>query len=135
MEYTDEIVKALLQGGLTSLASVYYVLNTSNENIYIRIPMLNRTLPVWAVAGALGTISSFASDGMHKFIKKEIPINAKAQDEASLVLGALMSGGLFAGALYLTNPSALQEYGLINALAVGGGSELASSFITNMIYE
>ena len=53
MMYMDETIKALLQGGLTSLASVYYVLNTSSENMYIRIPLLNRTLPVWAVAGVL----------------------------------------------------------------------------------
>ena len=131
----DEIVKALLQGGLTSLASVYYVLNTSNENMYIRISLLNRTLPVWAVAGALGSVSSLASDGLHKFVKKEVPINSKAQDEASMVLGALLSGGLFAGALYLTNASALQEYGMINAIGVGAGSEIASSFITNMLYD
>ena len=103
MEYAESGVKALLQGGMTSLASVYYVLNTSSENMFIRIPMLDRTLPAWAVAGVLGGVSSLASDGLHQFIKKEVPINAKASDEASLVLGALLSGGFFAGTLYLAN--------------------------------
>ena len=75
-----------------------------------------------AVAGA---VASLASDYIHTFVKNEIPLRQKAADEASLIIGGLVSAGTFSAALYCD--------GLSSAVIVSVGAELASSFLINMM--
>ena len=82
-----------------------------------------------------GAISSANSDVIHTYIKKELPISAKTQEQSRVILGALLGGSIMTLGLYLTNGDAIKKYGLFNALLVGGASDILASFGTNMIFE
>ena len=135
MEYSDNIVKAVIQGILTSTVSCYWVLNKGSRSLYVNLPLIRKPIPISVFMAVLGAISSVGSDLVHTFIKKEVPISAKTQEQSSMILGALLGGGVMTLGLYLTNGDAIKEYGLLNALLVGGASDIASSFATNMIFE
>ena len=135
MEYTDNIVKAVIQGILTSTVSVYWVLNKGSRSLYVNLPLIKRPIPISVFMGVLGAIASAGSDGIHTFIKKELPISAKTQEQSSMILGALLGGSIMTLGLYLTNGDAIKEYGLFNALLVGGASDILASWGTNMIFE
>lgn len=135
MEYSDNIVKAVIQGILTSTVSCYWVLNKGSRSLYVNLPLIRKPIPISVFMGVLGAISSVGSDLVHTLIKKEVPISAKTQEQSSMILGALLGGGVMTLGLYLTNGDSIREYGLINALLVGGASDIASSFATNMIFE
>lgn len=135
MEYTDNIVKAVIQGILTSTVSCYWVLNKGSRKLYVTLPLIKRPIPISVFMAVLGAISSVGSDLIHTYVKKEMPISAKTQEQSSMILGALLGGGVFTLGLYLTNGDAIKEYGLFNSLLVGGASDIASSFGTNMIFQ
>ena len=135
MEYTDNIVKAVIQGILTSTVSVYWVLNKGSRRLFVTLPLIKKPIPIAVFMGALGAISSVGSDLLHTYVKKELPISAKTQEQSSMILGALLGGSVFTLGLYLTNGDAIREYGLLNSLLVGGASDIAASFGTNMLFE
>ena len=134
MDYKDLLTKAGLQGGLVSLASCYYIFRgTSIRNL--RITTLGSKAPLWLATFGLGSVGSLASDGLHQLVKDEVPVGSKSADQASLIIGSLVSAGVLTAGLYLLNKNALKEYGLWNAVMVGGLSELGASFGTNLIYQ
>lgn len=134
MYYKDLFTKAGIQGGLVSLASCYYIFRgTGIRNL--KVASMNSKMPMWLATFGLGAVGSLASDGIHQLVKDEIPIGSKAQDEASLIIGSLVSAGVLTAGLYLINKRALSEYGLWNSVLVGGLSEIGSSFGTNLIYQ
>lgn len=123
--------KALIHGATSSAGTVFLV----GMNTYARLPYFGQgvSAPLWAVAFAGGVIASLASDAVHNYVKDEIHIKQKAQDEASLFLGAVLSGLFFYGSFYITGPDLANDIGYVKSFAVGAGSEIAASFIANMI--
>lgn len=135
MEYSDNLVKAVIQGILTSTATTYWVLNRGQRSLYINLPLVNQTIPVYVFTGILGSLSSMGSDLLHTFIRNEVPVSSKTQEQGSMILGALLGGAIFSAGLYLTNKQAINEYGLWNAMLIGGASDVIASFGSNLIYE
>ena len=85
------------------------------------------------VAFAGGALASLASDAVHSFVKDEIHLKQKAQDEASLFLGTVLSGLFYYGSFYLTGPDLASQLGYFKCFAVGAGSEIAASFLANVL--
>ena len=134
-QYSDNLVKAVVQGVVTSTATCFWVLNRGSERMYIRLPLVNQIVPAYVFAGVLGSLSSVGSDLLHTFIKKEIPISAKTQEQGSMILGALLGGSIFTAGMYLLDRNTIREYGLWNAMLVGGASDIIASFGTNLMFE
>ena len=86
-------------------------------------PMTNITMPLYALIFLGGVASSLLTDGMHLFMKEEIPISRKANVLAGLAINAVV----FAGLLEVTSPGIAFDFGRMTALAVGAASEFASA--------
>ena len=93
--------KAAIGGCITSAASV--ITTGVKWKVPVPIPFTNtpQLLPLWAIAGISGVAASVLNDGAHYLIRNEIPISKKAQDDASLYLGALIGGFTYLGAIYM----------------------------------
>lgn len=116
------IPKALAQGGLTACGSAYLLPGAN-----VRLPYFSTSLPLWGVSLGIGIAGSILSDAAHSFIVKDTHFSKKHKDEAALFLGAVLSGGLFVGGLYLTNHLLPGEYGLARSFAVGAAAELTAA--------
>ena len=86
-------------------------------------PMTNMTMPLYALTFLGGVFASFATDGLHLFMKDEIPISKKANDRSSVVAGLAINAVIFTGLLEITSPGIAEDFGRFSALAVGAGSE------------
>ena len=132
MLFNDDLVwlpKALVHGAVSSAATVYLTGAST-----ARIDTLDGIMvPFWAVSFAGGVISSLASDAIHTIVKDEIHLKQKAEDEASLFLGALLSGLIYYGSFYLTGPDIANDIGYVKGIAIGAASEIAASFLGNML--
>lgn len=116
------IPKALAQGGLTACGSAYLI-----PGAQVRLPYLGTSLPLWGLSLGVGIAGSILADAAHSFVVKDTHFSKKHKDEASLFLGAMLSGGLFVGGLYLANHMLPGEYGLAKAFAVGAAAELTAA--------
>ena len=123
--------KAVVQGGLTALGACAIV----GKRTWARLPIVDSAVPVWALSIGLGICGSLVADGTHNFVRGQVHLSRKYRDEASMVVGALMSAGLYTGGLYLCNPQLPFEYGMWNAMAVGGGAEIASAISVGALNE
>ena len=121
--------KSLITGAICSATSVAVL----GRGGVVTIPMMNRTAPLWLVAYGLGALGSVGADIGHILVKKEIHVSKKAQDEASLLLGAVASAFLYKEGMRLVNPALPGEFGSNLALAIGASSELAGAFVSNMM--
>ena len=90
-------------------------------------PMTNITMPLYALIFLGGVASSLLTDGMHLFMKEEIPISRKANDRTSVLAGLAINAVVFAGLLEVTSPGIAFDFGRMTALAVGAASEFASA--------
>lgn len=120
------VEKAALQGALTGGGS--YLLH-GQSNIVTPLG----EFPLWMTTSLIGASSSFVNDLLHRYVFSEIPINKKARHDVSFILGAVTSGLLYNQALGLVNPDLPKEFGYYQGLAVGGGSEVLSGLLLDMI--
>ena len=125
------IPKALIHGGCSSAGTVFLC----GTGLRSWIPMLGNgvSVPLWAIAFVSGAAAGSVSDAIHIFVKDEIHIKQKAQDEAAMFLGALVSGLLYYGTVYAVNSGLAGDIGYVKSFAVGAGAELAASFLSNML--
>ena len=123
------LIKSGVHGALSALGTVYLF----GSRTHFMLPVLNRASPLWVLGGVSGAISSLASDYIHAFVKNEIPLKEKAQDEASLVISAGVSAATFLLALYCVDRRMVTDFGMTSAIAVAVGAELGSSFLINML--
>ena len=122
------LMKAGIHSGLSALGTMYLFGQARFELPFTRMPT-----PLWVLGAGAGLIASLASDYVHEFVKEEIPLKQKAQDEASLLIGSAISAGSFLLALHLVDSRMIHDYGLVSAVGVSVGSELASSFLVNAL--
>ena len=126
-QYLHPIEKSLINAGITGLVTcMYYGYYQRAQVPYIGPAKL------CYVAGAVGGITSIANDLMHTFVKEEVPIRKKAEDQASVVLGAGVGAVMYNYTMCLVNPSLCEDTGIITNSIIGGGSEIASSFLYNL---
>ena len=122
------VEKALIQGAITSCATgLYYGMNA-----LANVPYVGNTKLAY-VAFAVGGVTSLANDAVHKLVKDEVHIAKKAEDQASVVLGAGVGAIMYHFALCAINPALGRDTGLAMNAAIGGGSEIAGSFVYNLI--
>ena len=120
--------KALIQGAVTGCATgLYYGINA-----LANVPYIGNCKLAY-VAFAVGGITSLANDAVHKFVKDEVHIAKKAEDQASMVLGAGIGAVMYHFALSAINPSLARDTGMYMNAAIGGGSEVAGSFLYNLV--
>ena len=120
--------KALIQGAITSCATgLYYGMNA-----LARIPYCGDCKLVY-VAFGVGTVTSLVNDYVHKFVKDEIHIKKKAEDQASMMLGAGIGAVAYHISLSVLNPALARDTGMYMNGAIGAGSEIAGAFVYNLI--
>ena len=90
-------------------------------------PFMNMTMPLYIVTFLGGCIASLATDGLHTFLKEEVPISKKANDRSSVIAGLAINAIIFAGLLELYDGTTARDFGRISALLIGAGSEFASA--------
>ena len=120
--------KAAIQGAITSAASCLYY----GTNALARIPYF-KDVRLCYVAFGVGAVTSLVNDYVHKFVKDEIHIKNKAQDQASLMLGAGLGAVMYHISLSVLNPALARDTGMYMNGAIGAGSELSGSFVYNLI--
>ena len=127
------IQKAALSGAITAAASM--VTTGMEWQVPAVIPFTNQgqLLPLWCVAAVSGVMGSFLNDGAHWLIRHEIPITKKAQDDASLYLGALIGGATYMGAVYMLNPYLVRDVGATTLVLTGILAETTSNFVADML--
>ena len=121
--FMETVEKAGINGILTSAATVA-IFGTKAKVIP---PILNMTMPLYAYLFLGGVASSFITDGLHTFMKEEIPVSKKANDRISVITGLLVNGVVFAGLLECVDSSIATDFGRLTAVAIGAGSEFASA--------
>ena len=92
-----------------------------------------QTCPLYVFAGLSGAIASLVNDGVHYLVKNEVHIDKKAQDDASLYLGAIVGAVSYWGVVYALNPYLARDIGTWTLLATGAGAESASNFLFDMM--
>ena len=133
------VLHAISKAGLTGVVSAVSTRLMFGANKGLPINFLgnykmNGRVPLWAVSLVLGAVASVGSDLFHGQVLSHVPLKRKFRDQASLVIGAVMTGGMLSAAMYVANPNLLQEVGLFKTMIVGGGSEVAGSFINDIIF-
>lgn len=120
--------KALIQGAITSCATGLYY----GTGAVARIPYIGDTRLLY-VAFGVGGITSLVNDYVHKFVKDEVHIKKKAEDQASMLLGAGIGAVAYHISLSVLNPALARDTGMYMNGAIGAGSEIGGSFIYNLI--
>ena len=120
--FMEAVEKAGINGLLTGGASAY-LFGVSSR---ISSPF-SQSMPFPIFAGLVGAGGSLIGDGIHIMMKDSIPISKKANDRASSITSAIVSGMAFGGLLYAYDPAVLNDFGMLSAFAVGAGSEFAGS--------
>ena len=121
--FLETIEKAGINGIVAGAASVALF----GSRATVVAPMTNMTMPLYALLFLGGVTSSFVADGVHIFMKEEIPISKKANDRTSLVTGLGINAVVLAGLLYCADQSIANDFGKLNALGVGALSEFVGS--------
>ena len=119
----EAVEKAGINGIITGAAAAG-IFGTQAKVI---APMMNTTMPLYALVFLGGAASSLVTDALHVFTKDEIPISKKANDRTSAVIGLVVNGVVFAGLLELADPTIAADFGRLTAVAVGAASEFAAA--------
>ena len=124
----EPIEKSAIQGAVTAIATGAYFGMRQKATIPI-IGITNLTY----VAFGVGAAASIVNDLIHKFVFEEIHISEKAQDQASMVLAAGLGAVVYNYSMCLVNPNLCRDTGILTNSIIGGGSEIAGSFLYNLI--
>ena len=122
------VEKAAIQAVITgSVTGLYYGMNAM-----ARVPYVGDTKLMY-IATAVGGFTSLINDLIHKFVKEEVHIAKKAEDQASLVIGAGVGAAIYHLSLTAINPSLAGDTGLGMNACIGAGSEIGGSFVYNLV--
>ena len=127
--YLNVLEKAAISSAITGVASML----TTGAKLKTPIVFLRGNCPLFVFTGLAGAITSVLNDGIHYLIKNEVHISKKAQDEASLYLGALAGAGVYYLVIYAVNPYLARDMGYKTLLATGAVAEIGSSFTYDLI--
>lgn len=121
--FMETIEKAGINGVITGACSVA-LFGTSAKVVP---PFTQMTMPLYAYIFLGGVASSLITDGLHMFMKDEIPISKKANDRTSVIAGLAINAIVFAGLLECVDSGVAGDFGRMTALAVGAASEWAAA--------
>lgn len=128
-QYLNILEKAAISSIITGAASMI----TTGAKFRVPCVFMKGSCPLFVFTGLAGATTSVLNDGIHYLIKNEVHISKKAQDEASLYLGALAGAGVYYGVMYLVNPLLVRDMGYKTILATGAVAEIGSSMTYNLI--
>ena len=98
--YMYTLEKAAIQGAVTGAATcLYYGMNALG-----RVPYFGDVKLCYIAAG-VGAGTSLINDVIHNFVKEEVHISKKAEDEASMVIGAGAGAAIYHLSLSALNPN------------------------------
>ena len=120
--FMEAVEKAGINGLLTGGASAYLFGYDSSIN-----SPFGQSMPFPIFAGLVGAGGSLVGDGIHLMMKDSIPVSKKANDRASTITSAIVSGMAFGGLLYAYDSAVLDDFGFLQAFAVGSLSEVGGS--------
>ena len=126
--FMSAVEKSIIQGLTTGLATGCYY----GTGALAQVPVLGQTKLIY-VAAVVGGAASLLNDAVHNFVKEEIHISKKAEDETSMVLGAGIGAIMYNFSLSAINPTLARDTGIWLNSAIGAGSELAGSFVYNLV--
>jgi hypothetical protein len=121
--FLETVEKAGINGVIAGVASVALF----GSRATVIAPMTSMTMPLYCLIFLGGAASSLVADGVHMFMKDEIPVSKKANDRTSLVAGLAINAIVFAGLLQFSDNNIAADFGRMNALAVGAASEFFGS--------
>ena len=127
--FTDSIEKGALQAAATGVLTFA----VASKTPYVVMPIVNMVVPVWVFGATTGFAASLLNDVVHSYVKENIHLREKAQDEASMLIGAIVGAGTFLGVLGLMNTNYISELGLWSTLSIGSAGDLIGSFLYNQI--
>ena len=124
--FMEAVEKAGINGIVTAAASAAVF----GTQAYVIAPFTSMTMPLYALIFIGGVASSFITDGLHIFMKEEIPISKKANDRTSVITAMAVNAVVLAGLLQVSAPGVAQDFGRMMAIGLGAGSEFvgASSY-------
>ena len=93
----------------------------SLKNFYI----MGKEFPLPVVAGAAVGLSSVIAETAHNYIYPKIPVNEKLEQPISAIIAAGLNAASLAGVMYLLNPNAVSQLGLVKIAAFGAGVDVA----------
>ena len=129
--FMEAVEKAGINGIAVGGATAYLFGSKSTvANIFGRGKM---SFPL--LAGIVGATGSLIGDATHLTVQEAIPVSQKFNDQASVVSGLAINGGLFAGLLYLYQPAILNDMGFIQAFCIGAGAEVGASALYTYLKE
>ena len=129
--FMEAIEKAGINGILAGGATAYlFGTKSTVANLFG-----NRQMSFPLFAGIVGAGGSLLGDATHLTIQEAIPVSQKFNDQASVVSGLAINGGLFAGMLYLYQPEILRDVGFLKAFGIGAGAEVAGSALYTYLKE
>lgn len=121
--FMETLEKAGINGVIAGAASAALF----GINSKVVPPMMNMTMPLYCYIFLGGALSSFITDGLHTFLKDEIPISKKANDRTSVIAGMAVNAVVFAGLLEIVDDQIAADFGRMYALGVGAATEFASA--------
>ena len=129
------MIEALEKAGVNGLISGAAAAAIFGTQATVIAPMTNMTMPLyaliflqWHIQPGLGGVgSSIITDGLHLFMKEEVPISKKANDRTSVIAGLAVNAIIFTGLLELSAPDIAADFGRMTALGVGAGAEFAAA--------
>ena len=126
-DYLHPLEKSLIQGATTGLITCAYF----GANALANVPYFNNVRLCY-VAGIVGAGTSIINDIVHDFVKAEVPIRKKANDQMSMLLGVGVGAVVYNYGLALVNPNLARDTGFITNSIIGGVSEFSGSFLYNV---
>ena len=96
----------------------------------VQIPMLGRQVPLWSAASFGSAVASVGADMIHESIFPAWEKSMVSENMNQQITAAAAAGMLNAGVLYAYDPTILRDFGLWQAVAMGGMAE----YMGGMLY-
>ena len=96
----------------------------------VTIPMLGRQVPLWSAAAFGSGLASVGADMVHESIFPAWEKAMVSENTNQAITSAAAAGMLNAGVLYAYDPTILRDFGMWQAVAMGGAAE----YVGGMLY-
>ena len=126
MEYIHPLEKSVIQGAVTGLATCIYYGSAAQARA------LGMKTRLCYVGAGVGAVTSLINDFVHSYVKEEVPVRKKAEDQLSMGVGVGVGALVYNYMLFLVNPNLARDTGIVANSIIGGSSEFAGSFLYNL---
>ena len=121
----DSIGKAMTCGAVSGAVTAF----NWGRATPVTIPMLSRQIPLWSAASFGSAVASVGADMVHESIFPTWEKSMVSENMNQQLTAAAAAGMLNAGVLYAYDPSILRDFGMWQAVAIGGAAEWAGGML------